>query len=333
MTQKNMNCIDVSMPGTLLSVFKKKLIELIQTILSEINKRRNGYNKNKLDRTFSNAEKDISKWENNPNALLIEKERYIYVIDGLWATIYYNSIATFVGTIEATCKKWKVSKEEYKQIEPLLEKWGSKVIKIEENHEIGYQLFNDFRNDLKEFTEKYPHWFDDGSSMLELFDERIWNPIFKSNCEKVLLLTKRIEKILDKNKIKIKTMIDSDYSLITPFEFENFISELFKKIGYNTEVTSKTGDYGIDVIAKDKNDVIAIQVKKYSKGNNVSNRDVQRLLGAMHLRTIKANKAILITTSDFTMQAKEQAKEAPIELWNGSYLNNIVEKYMQDYDK
>ncbi|MBI5677640.1 MAG: restriction endonuclease, partial [Planctomycetes bacterium] len=60
------------------------------------------------------------------------------------------------------------------------------------------------------------------------------------------------------------------------------------------------------------------------------NRDVQRLLGAMQLRSIKANKAVLITTSDFTIQAKEQAKEAPIELWNGNYLIEIVEKYMQD---
>lgn len=320
------NVIGLSMIETLLSAFKKKLIELTQTIRSGFNKRINEYNKNKLDKNFSDAEKDISELENNPNALLIAKEHYIDLIDGLWAIIYYNSIATFVGTIEATCKKRKIYEEEYKQIGPLLNKWR----KIEEYPKVAQQLFNDFSNDLEEFTNKYPNWIEDGSSMVELFNERIWNPIFKSNCEKTHLLTKRIEKILDKKKGKIKTMIDSDYSLITPFEFENFISELFKKIGYNTEVTSKTGDYGIDVIAKDRNDVIAIQVKKYSKGNNVSNRDVQRLLGAMHLRTIKANKAILITTSDFTIQAKEQAKESPIELWNGSYLNSIVEKYMQD---
>lgn len=320
------NVIGISMIKALLSAFKKMLIELTQTIRSGFNKRINEYNKNKLDKIFSNAEKDISELENNPNALLIAKEHYIDLIDGLWAIIYYNSIATFVGTIESTCKKWNVSEEEYKQIGPLLNKWR----KIEEYPKVAQQLFNDFRKDLEEFTKKYPNWIEDGSSMVELFDERIWNPIFKSNCEKTRLLTKRIENILDKKKGKIKTMIDSDYSLITPFEFEDFIAELFKKMGYNTEVTSKTGDYGIDVIAKERNDVIAIQVKKYSKGNNVSNRDVQRLLGAMHLRTIKANKAILITTSDFTIQAKEQAKESPIELWNGSYLNDIVGKYMKD---
>ncbi|RLG91394.1 MAG: hypothetical protein DRO36_04315 [Candidatus Hecatellales archaeon] len=42
----------------------------------------------------------------------------------------------------------------------------------------------------------------------------------------------------------------------------------------------------------------------------------------------KANKSILITTSDFTILAQEQAKEAPIELWNRKVLFNLIEKYM-----
>ena len=311
------------MTVTFLMSYMKRFIKLIHRIQNE-------YNKNKLDRIFFNAEKYISEWEIDPNALLLEKERYIGVINGLWATVYYNAIGTFVRTMECTYKNTgKATHEEYKLLGPLLEKWETKI-KGKENHKIDHQLFEDFRNDLKGFTDKYPNWFDDGSSMLELFDTKIWNPIFKANYDKALLLTNRIEKILEKNKGKIKTLIDSDFSLITPFEFENFIGNLFKKMGYETEVTSKTGDYGVDVIAKDRNDVVAIQVKKYSRGNNVGNRDVQRLLGAMQLRSIKANKAILITTSDFTIQAKEQANEAPIELWNGDYLIEIVEKYMQD---
>ena len=102
-------------------------------------------------------------------------------------------------------------------------------------------------------------------------------------------------------------------------------------MGYETEVTSKTGDFGIDIIAKDEKDVIAIQTKKYAKGNNVGNRDVQRLLGAMQLRQVKANKAILITTSDFTFQATEQAKEAPIELWDGNYISSLLRKYLKNW--
>ena len=47
----------------------------------------------------------------------------------------------------------------------------------------------------------------------------------------------------------------------------------------------------------------------------------------MQLSTIKANKGILITTTDFTVQAIEQAKETPVELWNGEYFNSILIKY------
>ena len=42
---------------------------------------------------------------------------------------------------------------------------------------------------------------------------------------------------------------------------------------------------------------------------------------------IKADKSIIITTSDFTTKTEEQAKEAPIELWDNGYLKKMVRKY------
>ena len=108
---------------------------------------------------------------------------------------------------------------------------------------------------------------------------------------------------------EIEYGIDSNFMNLSHFEFEEFIAKLFKKMGYNTEITRKTGYYGIDVIAKDKNDNIAVQAKQFKHGNNVSNVIVQQVLGAMW--KVKANKAIIITTSDFTVQAKVQAREAP----------------------
>ena len=44
----------------------------------------------------------------------------------------------------------------------------------------------------------------------------------------------------------------------------------------------------------------------------------------------KCNKAILITTSGFTLQAKKQAEESPVELWNLETLKEFVQKYMID---
>jgi large-conductance mechanosensitive channel len=119
--------------------------------------------------------------------------------------------------------------------------------------------------------------------------------------------------------------ISQNFKNMTPFEFEEFIAKLFRKMGYDAHTTTKTGDYGIDVIAKKDGKKIGIQCKQNKIGNNVGNVVVQSTLGSMW--KIKADKSIIITTSDFTTQAEEQAKEAPIELWDRHYLKEIVEKY------
>ncbi len=119
--------------------------------------------------------------------------------------------------------------------------------------------------------------------------------------------------------------LSNNFANLTHFEFEQFIGKLFQKMGYQTTVTKKTGDYGIDVIAKKDDDAIAIQVKKNSQGNNVGDIVVQNTLGGMW--KYKANKAIIITTSDFTTMAHEQARGAPIELWNKKTLHQMVRKH------
>ena len=103
-------------------------------------------------------------------------------------------------------------------------------------------------------------------------------------------------------------------------------------MGYEASVTTKRrGDFGIDVIAKKDNDIVAIQVKQNSEGNNVGNRVVQQVLGAM--RKFHANKAIIVTTAEFTVEAKEQAEGAPIELWDKLSLHKMVRKYFIDKPK
>ena len=45
-----------------------------------------------------------------------------------------------------------------------------------------------------------------------------------------------------------------------------------------------------------------------------------------------ANKAIIVTTSDFTKLAYKQAREAPIELWNRYKLYKMIERYILDQE-
>ena len=136
---------------------------------------------------------------------------------------------------------------------------------------------------------------------------------------------KKKKKIKKTRKNEIGALLSHNFYNFTPFEFEEFIGQLFKRMGYNVDVTRKTMDYGIDVLAKKEDHTVAIQVKQYAQGNNVGARDVQQILGAMW--KVKANQAIIITTSGFTIQAREQAKDAPVELWGYKVLNDMVKKY------
>ena len=121
-------------------------------------------------------------------------------------------------------------------------------------------------------------------------------------------------------------IIDSDISnnfrKFTPREFESFVKDLFVKMGYEAELTSFLGS---DVIATKGNSTIIVEVKRYDSGNNISPEQVRQTLGSMWFHN--ANKAIFVTTSDFTVAAKEQTKNSPIELWNGQVLSERVKKY------
>ncbi len=124
---------------------------------------------------------------------------------------------------------------------------------------------------------------------------------------------------------RIDLGLRNNFSDFSPREFECFIGELFKRMGYLVEMERYTKDFGIDLVAKKGNDIIVIQVKKWKKGHNIGPDVVRSVLGAMW--KVRANKAIIITTSDFTVLAREQAKGAPVELWNCTILERLVEKY------
>ena len=71
---------------------------------------------------------------------------------------------------------------------------------------------------------------------------------------------------------------------IDPFEFEQFIGDLLKRMGYNVEVTKPTGDGGIDIEAEFATPLggvvkYVIQVKRHR--NQISPKDLQALAGAI----------------------------------------------------
>jgi hypothetical protein len=247
--------------------------------------------------------------------------------------LYGKAINALVFTMEAGRNKFE--DHEYKKIKPLLRKW-----KRDEGNEpktADQELFYEFKMSLKKFSQRYPNMFTyhtdtDTITLLEYYQKDIWNPIFLEHERKVQNILTRLENVRESVSSEYQIMIDTNFELVDPFEFEKLVAKLFRRMGYTANVTSKTGDFGIDVIAKRENDIIAIQAKKYSLGNNIGNRTVQGLLGAMSYKDYNANKGIIVATSDFTVQAFEQAQENPIELWNQQYLNKMITKYFIESD-
>lgn len=105
-----------------------------------------------------------------------------------------------------------------------------------------------------------------------------------------------------------------DIDQMDPIQFEHFIGELFRRKGYQVQVTKPTGDFGADVIARRPGgNSIAIQVKHSSAMHSIGPKAIQEVSASM--RYYHCNKAMVVTNSRYTSGASALAKSNHIELW------------------
>jgi HJR/Mrr/RecB family endonuclease len=91
-------------------------------------------------------------------------------------------------------------------------------------------------------------------------------------------------------------LLRCDWRYFKDREFEVFIREVFECLGYRTELTAKTGDQGIDVIAEKSGVRWGIQCKGNS--NPLGNKPVQEAVAG--LKFYQCDRCMVITTSWFT---------------------------------
>jgi Holliday junction resolvasome RuvABC ATP-dependent DNA helicase subunit len=112
-------------------------------------------------------------------------------------------------------------------------------------------------------------------------------------------------------------------------EFESLISSLLIRMGFQTEMTKTTGDGGIDVIAVLHRPILGgrylFQCKRFAPDNLVGAPTVRDFYGAVSAD--RAVKGIFITTSDFTVQAREFGQKAGIELIDLAQLQKLLLEY------
>lgn len=106
-------------------------------------------------------------------------------------------------------------------------------------------------------------------------------------------------------------------------EFEHYCAELLEQRGFvEVEVTKGSGDFGIDILAEKEGVTYAIQCKRYHAPVGV--KAVQEAYAGRDYYDRMVG--VVMTNQYFTTPAVEAAKKLKILLWDGGYLESMMEE-------
>ena len=101
-----------------------------------------------------------------------------------------------------------------------------------------------------------------------------------------------------------------------PTDFEEYCASLFRRIGYEATVTPPVNDGGYDILVTDANGRSSVvECKCFDTSHPVGRPLIQKLVGANG--TVGADGMLFMTTSRYTSNAIEYAREVGVELMDG----------------
>lgn len=109
---------------------------------------------------------------------------------------------------------------------------------------------------------------------------------------------------------------------MTGRQFEVFLKEMFKSLGYRVKKTPDSGDFGADLYMEKDGKIYVVQAKRYK--SKVGIKAVQEIVAAKSY--YNAEYAIVVTNNYFTEAAKELAKKNNVILCERPDLIKLVEK-------
>lgn len=138
-----------------------------------------------------------------------------------------------------------------------------------------------------------------------------------------------LEKAFEQINQSLAEDILAEVMKLSPTAFEKLVLDLMSKMGYGTfanasTLTATSGDEGIDgIIMEDKLgfDLIYVQVKHWGEDHPVGRPDVQAFVGAI---AGKGGRGLFVTTSQFTKQAIDYAKNQHVILMDGKKLAHYM---------
>lgn len=120
--------------------------------------------------------------------------------------------------------------------------------------------------------------------------------------------------------------------MFTPSAYESHVAKYYEARGYHTQVTSYSNDYGLDVLAENGTERLAIQAKLYGHTSRQVNRQMM-----MELHGVKdyfdCDRAVLATDGVVRQDAREVADKLNIEVLFLSATSFVAEKLESEKSK
>lgn len=145
--------------------------------------------------------------------------------------------------------------------------------------------------------------------------------------------TSGLEQQIDAHNKKKRKQLLERVRQLTPQDFEKLVILLLVNMGFSEVCgTPYSKDGGVDARGvMTVHDVIhvklAVQIKRWKKGNNVQAPEIQKLRGALS----QGERGVLVTASSFTKGAKDEAcrpsSHFPIDLIDGEQLVSLLIQY------
>jgi len=111
--------------------------------------------------------------------------------------------------------------------------------------------------------------------------------------------------------------------------FEYWVAENLVRFGWSAQVTSGSGDQGIDVLATFENKNLAVQCKRYT--GSVGNKAVQEAYSGCTF--YKADAAAVITNGTFTKSARALADSAGVLLCSLEEIPTLSGAFLRHLDR
>lgn len=137
------------------------------------------------------------------------------------------------------------------------------------------------------------------------------------------------QKFKDRKRLDSQTGIESIRALGW-HEFERLLAEAFRRQGYAVDIVGGSGaDGGVDIRLNKAGETTLVQCKHW-KRKKVGVAIVRELLGAV--ASEGAQFGIVVTSGDFTNEAREFAAINPIRLMDGQQIARLIGELTGNYE-